>query len=146
MSYTTGENLMATVVKAHANFDATNVAQAKWTMLDKGKSDHYAILKHGGMDPEFISPTVWIEKNITVIEVWQRYKNDGSTATSLYGYVANVISQIQNNEKLGDTGGVIQNAQVGGVGEVMEMWRKGGGPAWLKQEVFVTWQEQTKSS
>jgi len=28
----------------------------------------------------------------------------------------------------------------------MEMWNKGGGPSWLKQEVIVVWHEQTTSS
>lgn len=146
MAYITGENLIVTVIKAHANFDANNVAQAKWTFLNKGKSDHHAILKSGGTVPVFITPTIYQREQRTIIEVWQRYKNDGTTATNLYGHVENVITQIQDNEKLGDTAGIVQNSSVEEIGPVMEMWMSGGGPAWLKQEVTVLWHEQTKST
>ena len=146
MAYIDGENLIATVIKAHANFDADNVAQAKWNFLDSGKNDHYAILKHGGMLPERISKKVYVARHVTIIQVWQRYKDDGSTAVSLYGYVGNVLTQIEDNEKLGDTGGIIQNASPAEVGQVEEMWLLGGGPAWLKQEVSVLWQEQVTAA
>ena len=146
MAYIDGENLIATVIKAHANFNADNVAQAEWTQLDLGNSDHYAILKHGGMTPEFISANVYVARHITVIEVWQNYEDDGTTATNLYGYVGNVIAQIQNVEKLGDTGGIIQNSSVAEVGTVEEMWLSGGGPSWLRQMVSVLWHEQVTAT
>ena len=146
MAYITGENLIVTVIKAHAKFDVTNVAQAKWTFLNKGKSDHHAILKSGGTTPVFITPTIYQSEHRTIIEVWQRYKNDGTSATNLYGYVGNVVTQIQDTELLGDAGGIIQNSTVESIGPVMEMWMSGGGPAWLKQEVTVLWYEQTKSA
>ena len=146
MAYIDGENLIATVIKAHANFDANNVAQAKWTQLDSGKSDHYAILKHGGMIPERISKNIYVARHTTVIEVWQNYLDDGSTAVSLYGYVGNVITQIEDNEKLGDTGGIIQNASPAEIGQVEEMWLSGGGPAWLRQMVSILWHEQVTAT
>ena len=146
MAYITGENLIDTVIKAHSNFDADNVFQAKWGCLDSGKDDHYAILKSGGTVPVFITPTIYQREQRTIIEVWKRYKDDGSTSTDLYGYVDNVFTQIQDNEKLGDTTGIVQNSAVEEVGPVMEMWMSGGGPAWLKQEVIVLWHEQTKSA
>jgi len=146
MAYITGENLIATAVKAHTNFDTDNTFQAKWKCLDSGKDDHYAIIKSGGTTPVFITPTIYQSEHRTIIQVWQRYKDDGSTSTSLYGYVDNVMAQIQNTEHLGDTAGIIQNSTVGEVREVMEMCLSGGGPAWLKQEVVVRSHEQTKSS
>ena len=146
MAYITGENLIATAVKAHANFDADNTFQAKWKCLDSGKDDHYVIIKSGGTIPVFITPTIYQSEHRTIIQVWQRYKDDGDTSTDLYGYVGNVITQIQDTEHLGDTAGIIQNSTVEEIGEVMEMWMSGGGPAWLKQEVTVLWHEQTKSS
>ena len=146
MAYITGENLIATVVKAHANFDADNTFQAKWGCIDSGKDDHYAIIKSGGTVPVFITPTIYQSEHRTIIQVWKRYKDDGSTSTDLYGYVGNVVTQIMNTEHLGDTGTIVQNSTVEEVGQVMEMRASGGGPAWLKQEVVVLWREQTKSS
>ncbi len=146
MTYIAGENLIATVIKAHANFSAANVAQAKWTFLNKGKSRHHVVIKSGGTTPVFITPTIYQSEHRTIIEVWVRYKDDGPTATTLYGFVDNVKDQIQNVEQLGDTGGIIQNSTVESIGPVMEMWMSGGGPAWLKQEVTVLWHEQTKSA
>ena len=146
MTYIAGENLIVAVVKAHANFGTTSVFQAKWGCLDSGKSSHYAIIRSGGTEPVFITPTIYQSIHRTIIKVWKRYKDDGSTSTDLYGFVDNVVKQIQDTEQLGDTGGIIQNSTVESIGPVMEMWTKGGGPAWLKQEVTVLWHEQTKSS
>lgn len=146
MAYITGENLMATVIKTHDDFSAVNVAQAKWTFLNKGKSRHHIILKGGGSTPVFITPTIYQTEHRTIIEVWVRYKDDGETATTLYGYVDKVKVLIQNSEQLADTSGIIQNSSVESIGPVMEMWMSGGGPAWLKQEVTALWHEQTKSA
>ena len=147
MAYTTGEGLIATVIKAHANFAANNVAQAKWTQLDTGKSDHYVILRNGGTEQEFISVGgVFVAHHTTIAEVWKSYVDDGSTTTALEGYVANVQTQIRNNKKLGDTSGTIQHANAETVGPVLEMWMSGGGPAWVKQEVSILWNEQGTST
>ena len=147
MAYIDGENLIATVIKAHANFDADNVAQAKWNFLDSGKSDHYAILKSGGTLPEHNTVgKVSQETHVTTIQVWQSYGDDGTTATKLYGYVENVKTQIRNNAKLGDTGGIVQRAFLVSIEEVEEMWLTGGGPTWLKQNVNVQWYEQVTAA
>ena len=146
MAYIDGENLIVTAIKAHANFDADNVFQAKWGPLNSGDNDHYAILKGSPSTPVFITPTIYQTEQRTIIEVWKSYEDDGTTTTALYGYVGNVITQIQDNEQLGDTAGIIQNSAVENTGPVMEMWVSGGGPAWLKQEVIVLWHEQTKSA
>ena len=146
MAYIDGENLIVTIVKAHENFGVTNVFQAKWGCLNKGKNDHYAILKSGGSTPIFITPTIYQTEHRTIVEVWKSYRDDGTSSTTLYGYVGNVETQIQDNEQLGDTSGIIQNSTVESIGPVMEMWMSGGGPAWLKQEVIVLWHEQTKSA
>ena len=134
MAYIDGENLIVTVVKAHANFSNKNVAQAKWTFLNKGKSRHHVVIKSGGTTPVFITPSIYQSEHRTIIEVWVRYKDDGPTTTTLYGFVGNVITQIQNVEQLGDTAGIIQNSTVESIGPVMERWAKGGGPAWLQQD------------
>lgn len=100
MSYIFGENLIATVLKADDDFDTDNVAQAKWTFLNKGKSDHYAILKSGGTVPVFITPGVYQAEQRTIIEVWQKYKDDGTTATNLYSHVDTVVGLIQTNHSI----------------------------------------------
>jgi len=147
MAYITGENLIAALVKAHANFSASNVSQGKWHYLDSGDSDHYAIIKHGGTEMEWISVgKVKVDHHTTIIQVWQHYTNDGDTITALHGYVANAMKQINNNQKLGDTSGIVQNAMVIELGEVEEMWSRGGGLEWLKQDVMVGWKEQVTVS
>ncbi len=145
MSYIFGENLIATVIKTDDDFNVDNTDQAKWTFLNKGKSDHYAILKSGGTVPVFITPGVYQAEQRTIIEVWQRYKDDGDTAINLYGYVDTVLLLIQANKKLGDTTGVIQQSTVEAVEPVLEMWMSGGGPAWLRQSVIVLWHEQVSA-
>ena len=146
MGYIDGENLIATTIKAHANFSATNVAQGKWTFLNKGKSNRQVILKPGGTEIERISKNVYVARHITIAEVWKSYKNDGTTAVALYGYVGNVVTQIEDNPKLGDTEGIIQNASAQVVSEAEEMWLSGGGPAWLRQNVNILWHEQVTAA
>lgn len=146
MAYIDGENLIAATIKGHANFDNDNVAQGKWTFLNRGESDHHVVLKPGVPELERISKNVYVVRQITIAEVWKSYVDDGTTAIALYGYVGNVVTQIENNQKLGDTGGIIQNASAAVVSEVEEMWQSGGGPAWLRQNVNILWHEQVTAS
>jgi len=147
MAYITGENLIAALVKAHANFSTSNCTQAKWEILDSGNSDHYAIIKPGDSESEWISVgRVTVEHHETIIQVWQRYVDDGTSATNLYGYVDNVCDQIRNNEKLGDTSGIVQHSRIAGRREVKEMWKKGGGLEWIMREIVVAWDEQVTAS
>lgn len=146
MGYYTGDDLIVAAIKEHANFSSSNVTQAKWGILNSGNSDHYAVTRDGGTIPEWLSPNVYVAHRTTIVEVWKRYKDDGTSARNLAGYVDDVHGKLQDKEKLGDTSGAIQNSEVSEIGGVEEMWSSGGGPGWLRQNIYVAWEEQVKAS
>ena len=101
MTYTAGEALLLTVVQGCTGFGSTNASRANWLVLNSGKSDHYVILRPGPFGIEWISPTNYVANYTTVVELWQRYKDDGSSQTSLYGHIANLMAGIMPKKKLG---------------------------------------------
>lgn len=146
MGYYTGDNLIVAAIKTHANFSDSNVTQAKWGILNSGNSDHYAITRDGGTIPEFLSPSIYVAHRSTVVEVWQRYKDDGASSKNLAGHVDDVFGKLQDKELLADTNNVIQNSEVREIGPMEEMWGSGGGPAWIRQNITVAWEEQVTAS
>lgn len=142
MSYSSGEALILTRVQACTGFSTTNAVRANWKLLNQGKSDHYAIVRPGPFRGEMISPTVIMWRYTTVVELWQRYKDDATTQTSLYGYMAYLTTGLMPYRKLGDTGNTISDSIPRSTGQVQEMWTKRGGPSWLKWELTIEWQEE----
>jgi len=142
MSYSDGEALILTRVQACTGFSSTNTARANWKLLNQGKSDHYAIIRPGPFRGEMISATVILWRWTTVVELWQRYKDDASTQTNLYGYMASLIAGLLPYKRLGDTTNNISDATPRSAGDVQEMWKARGGPAWLKWELVIDWQEE----
>jgi hypothetical protein len=139
MTYAAGETLLLTRVRACTNFSATNTSQANWKILNRGESDHFAILRAGKAVPVWTTLAQYTVTWRCIVEVWQRYKDDGSTATSLYGNV-NALLAILTYPHLG---GTIDDSTIEEIGEAEEMWTKDGGPAWLRQNITVVWQEET---
>ena len=140
MAYATGEGLLLTVVQAMTGFDSTSTSQADWSILNKGTSDHYAILRPGPFVNEPLTPTLNEITWTTVIEVWQQYTDDGTTATNLYGHVDNMLN-IRKYKNFSNSA-VVANAILSGGDEPEEMWNSGGGPQWLRWKMNVTWKEQ----
>lgn len=145
MTESAGMTLIETQVKAVSGFDSTNVVIAKWGLLNSGKKAFYAIIRPGPASRP--RSAFGIRDNIyrTIIEVWQRYKNDGSTLTDLTGHVDAITARIDQYRKLADGTNTVRDAEASGLGEVTEQWRnKGDGPSWLKREIFVDWTEESK--
>jgi hypothetical protein len=146
MSYSTGEALILTRVQACSNFSSSNTSQADWGILNSGKSDHYAILRPGVFSIEWITPLTYVAHWTTVVELWQQYTGPGTAESSLYARAADLLA-IQTYPKLGDTSGTIErNATFSGGEDPKEMWRKDGGPMWLKWELKIEWNEETTAT
>lgn len=144
MSYAAGEALALTVLQGATGFSSTNTARGKWGLLNSGLSDHYGILKPG----EFVRSQGAMSMNIstyqTIVQIWQRYVDDGSSLTNLEGHVDNVITYFDTKRKLGDSGGTIVDAFIDAGREVSERWNKDGALVWLSQDLIVTWQEHNQ--
>lgn len=142
MSENAGITLLSTQIQAVSGFSSSNVDVADWKLLNSGRSDHYAILKPGAAERPPLSFTVKDNNYRTIIEVWQRYKDDGTTLTSLLTHVDNITARIDQYRKLADTTKTLRDANVTGYGEVTEQWSRDGGLSWLKRDVFVDWTEE----
>jgi hypothetical protein len=142
MSENAGITLLATQVAAATGFSSANVTVMKWGILNQGKADHYAILKPGVASRTALTFTVKDNVYQTIVEVWQRYKDDGSSGTNLMTHVDNVTTRIDQYRKLADTTSLIRDANVIGYSELKEQWTKDGGLAWISRDVIVEWQEE----
>lgn len=141
MAYSDGEALILTLLRTMSNFDSTNTARANWQILNKGRANHYGIVRPGAFSIEYLSLGQYQANWTTVIEVWQRYKDDGTTQTDLYARVADLLPML-NTPRLGDTTNTILDSRITGGDEPQEMWlTDGGGPAWLRWSVNIEWQE-----
>lgn len=142
MTESAGITLISTQVAASTGFTSANVSIADWGVLNSGKSDHYAILKPGAASRPPLSFNVRDNEYRTIIEVWQRYKDDGTPLVALLGHIDNITARIDQYRKLADTTKTVRDANVTGYSEVTEQWTKDGGVSWLKREIFVDWVEE----
>jgi len=144
MSYSNGEMLILAALRSISGgvWTVSNSGVGKWNLLNTGKADHYAILKPGAFVHSFQAASNSLTEWRTVIEVWQRYKDDSDSLLSLEALSAAIIQKFDQENRLDDTTDTVQDSVCSGGGEVTEQWTKGGGPAWLKQEIFIDWKEE----
>ena len=142
MAYTDGETAILNRIKAHADYNTANTDQNDWKKLNRGNKAYYAIVRPN-QEPaelEFISLAGYVIRWVTVVEVWQRYKDDGSTQASLFGNVQKIITQLQPYKKLGLSN--VHNSTISSVTPPQQAWRENeAGPSWLTQELSVIWEE-----
>jgi hypothetical protein len=140
MTYSTGEALILTRVRACTGFTSTNTSRSDWKILNGGKSDHYAILRPGGFTIVWQTLGMSVARYTTVIEVWQQYVDDVTSYSNLYTRVAALYSLL-DYPHLGDAAS-IQDSTITTADEPEQMWRTEGGPAWLRWQMRVEWTEE----
>lgn len=143
MSYSNGEALILTCVRNATNFSASNTSRGKWGILNTGKSACYAVLRPGPFRQSIGTVTSIITWN-TLVEIWQRYADDGTSMTDLETNVGNLIAKLNTYPRAGDTAEVVIDMTVRSGAEVEPMREEGSeGPAWLRQILTVEWQEES---
>lgn len=135
--YPDGEALVLTQLRSVTGFTSANTDRANWSLLNSGASDHYGIIKPGTFDEDPANNFGW--NNRTIIQIWQRYVDDGTSATNLEAHVKNVKRRFVQYRKLG---GTIEDSRVVGGSEMVERWNKDGALVWLSQDVVIEWKEQ----
>lgn len=142
MSYGTGEAALLALLARSTAFNRHNASRGDWKPLNSGASDHYAVLRPGaftnaadGLSGESLTTYR------TVIEVWQRWKDDGPTVMALQGHVAAAIEHLERYPTLD---GAALMAAVAGGSEFQRRWltEDRSGPLWACQEVYIDWQEE----
>ncbi len=139
--YSDGEALVLAQLRSVSGFSADNTSRGDWGILNSGKATAYGIVKPGTFSRAQGAMSMNISTFDTVIQVWQRYKNDGETLTTLEENVKNTLNRFDQYPQLADTTGTIVEAAIVEGREVEEMWTKDGGLNWLKQDLIVRWQE-----
>lgn len=143
MNYIDGEKLIAARVEEVTGFSPANVRRGAYGVINSGASDHYAIIHAGGSTRNQETFSTKLSTHRTVIEVWQRLKDDIPSIDSLYEHVAAIVSALDPLRDMSSDGTYIRDANIIGVGEVKEMWTtKGDAPSWFKQDIFVDWSEE----
>lgn len=149
MAYGTGEALILTRLRSLANFNSKNTAQSNWKPMNDGSkgvkagdSVHFAVLRPGPFSQEWITPTVFDSNWTTLIEVWQRYKDDTTTATDLYARAYEIIAEFMQYPKLGSGDDQYHGVIITGADALQQRWFKEGGPMWLVWELSLQWKEQ----
>jgi hypothetical protein len=151
MNYVAVEKLLKTQIQAVTGFtnttDKINVIRGdKWTILNTGSSDHYAIIRKGEHsrqdDTMRIKGTNWR----TVIEICQRITSEPheTIVDALLNYMDAITTRLDQYRKLADTNNLLLDSNVTGGGEAKAIWtNKGDLPSWLMVELYVDWSEQT---
>lgn len=136
MTYSVVEALILTRLQGMTAFNSGNSSRGKWGMLNSGRADQYAILRPGARVRDKISTLTVRDTYQTVIELWQRYKDDGETMTDLETLVDNVTAEIDKYRRGGDTTNLISKMRVPEVREFLQIGPPDG-PDWLRADVIV---------
>ena len=143
MTYINGENRVLQVLLSTTGFSASNTSRGKWGILNSGRDNNYGIIKPGSFEREQSAISANMTTYQTIIQVWNRYKDDGTTLTDLEALVDSIIARFDARRKGLDTSGTIIDMFIDNGREVEEMWNKSGGLSWLKQDLVVTWTEES---
>lgn len=143
-SYSTVEGLWLTRLQAMSQFTANNSSRGRWGIRNSGASNQYCIIKPGSHTRQMVSYTLRQDNFQTIIQLWQRYKDDGDTMTDLESLVDAVLVEIDKYPHLGDSTRVV-DCNISEVREMQEILDSpGGGPVWLMVELVGEVNEQTE--
>lgn len=141
--YGAGEALILALVKTATGFSSSACTRGDWKVLNGGKAAAYAILRPGRPGERiFEGHNLVTDSWTTVVEVWRRYAQDGTSLTTLEADVEAILAKIDAYPHLNDKSGYVYTSDAQVTGEPTEQWTRGGGPAWLRWIVTVTWSGQ----
>lgn len=142
MSYSSGEALILTALRAHANYDSDNTSRGNWRVLNSGKAEYYAVLRMGPTTNAPNSMASALTTWTTQIMLYRRYLDDGTTATNLQADVQTVIEHLEQYATLSDTNNTVVDAQITAVSEMQEISMFENGPVYLLSIIDMIWQEE----
>lgn len=121
-------------VRAVTGYDKSNTSRGKWGILNSGASERYVIIKPGPRDRQMIALNTRLETSQTVIEVWQKYRDDGDTLTTLQTAVDTLLDTLDQYPRLGGLGATIRKGEIISVREAMQV--PADAPQWLKIDLI----------
>jgi len=140
MSYQAGEALWLARLRDMSQFDGNNSGRGNWKLLNTGKASQYAILKPGEHTREMMSITTRLNHYQTIIQLWQKYTEDGQSLIDLETLTSAVIAYIDTWPRLTDTTNSIQGAKINTIRELQQV--PPDGPVWILAELVGEWDEE----
>ena len=147
MSYTAGEALILTQIRATSGFNANNSSRGIYNILNSGKAKSYAIVRgdsfvnsQSGLGSALGGNVQYERDWVTVVELWINLNNYGSSLSELYDRRQEIIERIDQYPRLEDTTNTIVDARVSQGGNVFELVTPGG-KVWLRQDIQISWEE-----
>jgi hypothetical protein len=125
-----------------SQFSTDNTSRGNWGIMNSGRNSQYAILKPGEHTAEMVTFKTQQTNWQTIIQLWQRYKDDGTSMTDLQALVDAVKEELRKYPYIGDTGDTVVDAAVIAVRETLET--PAGAPKWLYVELIGMANEQEK--
>lgn len=131
-------------MRAISGYDTNNTSRGNWGIVNNGKSDRYVVLKPGTHSRTMNSIGGGrLETYRTILEVHQKYRDDGTTLTTLETAVNTLIDSLDTYPRLGETGNSVQKGEIVEVREVLG-YPDPQAPSWLVCElVGETSEEKT---
>lgn len=142
--YSDIEALWLARVRAISGYDENNTSRAKWGILNNGMSDTYVIIKPGTRERQMVAYTMRLETSQTVIEVWQKYRDDGDTVTTLQTAVDELLAGLDPYPRLGGLGSTVRKGEIIAVREAMQV--PADAPKWLKIDLIGQTDEESTIS
>lgn len=144
MTYQAGEALLLTQIQAVGGFSTANAVRGRWNLLSGGAAKSYCILRPGGHEEMNAGlgghyHTRWT----TIAELWVHLADYGSDTAKLEELRQSIIARFRQYRKTADTSGGIQDVTVRMSTEPFEMFPPSGRVAWLRQDLFIEWTEQS---
>lgn len=152
MSYAAGEAAALTILRTLSYFDADNSCSfenktfdAMYGQMSKGPARSYAFLRRGAFKREWLTLTRLQTTWETVIEIWVRNIDPGSTYQTLAQIGQAVVDEFDKYITLNDTAGVQYSALArGDEPEIVELRRRWGAKnEYMKQNLTLVWREET---
>ena len=133
--YSDVEALWLERVRALSGYNGNNTSRGNWGILNNGKSDRYVILKPGAHLREMNAlGGSRLETYQTVLEVHQKYRDDGTTLTTLEAAVNTLIDSLDEYPRLNQTGTTVRKGEIIEVREVLG-YPDPQAPSWLVCEL-----------
>jgi hypothetical protein len=144
MSYQAGEALWLARLRAMPQFNGDNTSRGKWGIRNTGKGHQYAILKPGTHTREMIAMNRRVNHYQTIIQLWQKYTEDGQSAIDLTTLTSSVLAYLDTYPQMGDTTEAVIGGQIIEVREMQQI--PPDAPVWLFVELVGAWDEENAIS
>ncbi len=143
MAYSTGEKLIARIVKQIDEFHSRNTGRVDWRLLNRGRAAQYCVIRPLEVERTTIAFSTELNEYQTQVEVWKRIKKDLPEAVDeLEDLMNETKNELAKYRKLDDTSGKIVGSTVTAALEPRQVPDEN--PRYVVWDLVVTWLEEDR--